>query len=64
MRKCLLSTETNDRQEKFALLVIQNEVSQKEKNKYSILQGIFLTLEGRLFTIRATRKSLMHVYGV
>ena len=64
MRECLLSTETNDHREKSALLVIQREVSHKEKNKYSILQGIFLTLEGRLFTVQATRKALMHVYGM
>ena len=64
MRECLLSTETNACREKFALLVIQSEVNQKEKNKYGILQGIFLTLEGRLFTIQATRKALMHTYGI
>ena len=64
MRECLLNTETNACQEKSALLVIQSEVNQKEKNKYSILQGIFLTLEGRLFTIQATRKALMHTYGI
>lgn len=64
MTECLLSTETNDHREKSALLVIHNEVSHKEENKYSILQGIFLTLEGRLFTVQATRKALIHVYGI